>query len=251
MAFVASGAGLFVRSLYRDPETIKPAMQGQDIVTLAVAPLFFVSVWRASTGSARARILALGLAGYMIYTYAGAAFGYRFNPMLLIYIAILSSSVTLLVLLSRHAGDLAILPLVGRRSPRRPAAVFLLFIALVLAAIELAEIARYLVTGAMPASVERAGNVSFFPYVLDLGFVVPLSLIAVFLLWRTRPLGDVLAAALLVKAATMGAALVSMNVVSTLAGAHADGLTPFYVLIATGGVGLSFWFLRAPMAPPG
>jgi hypothetical protein len=235
---------LFVPTLYRDPATITPAMRGQDVVTLAVAPLVFVSVWLATEGSARARVLALGFAGYTTYTYAGAAFGYRYNPMLLIYIAILSLSSALLVLLSRNGSDLLIMPLLGRRSPRRPVAVFLLFVAVILMAIELAEIATSLVTGVVPASVQRAGHVTFFPYVLDLGFVVPLSLIAAVLLWRTRPLGDVLGAVLLVKAATMGAALVAMNVMSRLAGQPADGLTPFYAVIAIGGVSLSWICLR-------
>ena len=86
---------------------------------------------------------------------------------------------------------------------------------------------------------QRAGGVTFFPYaVLDWGFVAPLSIAAAIGLWHATAWAHVLAAILLIKATTMGSALVSMNWFTARAGLDGDGLTPFYAALTAGGIWL-------------
>lgn len=92
--------------------------------------------------------------------------------------------------------------------------------------------------------MRRAGTTTFFVYVLDLGVIVPLALIAALRLLRRRVWGEALAAVLLMKAATMGLALLSMTWFAARAGLGiAAGLTALWVGIAGGGLALSIRLL--------
>jgi hypothetical protein len=244
LAMAASATGVFVPDVYRDPAAIVPAMRGQDLVTLLLAPALIAASGLAVRGSHRARLVEIGLLGYLVYTYAGAAFGYRFNRLILVYIAAFSTSAFALVHAVRqvHVPDLS--PS-HRTPPRRAVAVFLLVIAGALTAIELREIGGFLATGVVPESVRRAGDATFFPYVLDLGVVVPLAVLTGIGLWKHARWSALLAGVLLVKTTTMGAALLSMNWLTERAGLPPDGLDPFYGVLALGGFGLpAGWFTR-------
>ena len=216
MSLAASAAGLLVPGLYRDPIGIRPAMQGQDAVTLLVLPIFVASSVTAARGSFKALVIWIGLVGYLFYTYAGAAFGYQFNELFLIYVALASTSAFALVAeISRldvpawhHSFD--------GREPRRTVAGFLIFIALMLAGLEIGQNVVFLVTGVTPQAVVNAGGLTFFPYVLDLGLVVPLAIVGAVWLARRRPWGNVIACALLIKSTTMGTALLAMNLFAWL-----------------------------------
>jgi hypothetical protein len=244
LALVASAAGLFVAGVYRDPPSIVSAIRGQDAVTLAAVPLVLAAAWHAHRGALRSRLVELGLLGYVIYTYAGAAFGYRFNHFFLIYIALLSLSLLALLLLLRRLSMTDVRRAFDAGVPRRPVAVFLMGIGLLLAALELGEIGEFIVTDAVPESVQRAGGTTFFPYVLDLGFIVPLSAAAAIGLWRDVAWSYALAGILLVKATTMGCALLAMNWWTVRAGLSGDGLNLFYGLLAAGGLAMTMWFFR-------
>jgi hypothetical protein len=132
----------------------------------------------------------------------------------------------------------------GSHAPRRAAAGFLLFVAFVLVASELPQIVFAHWHGQVPALIERSQGAGKFVYVLDLGVIAPLSVLAAHALWRGAPVGDALAAGLLVKSATMGLALVSMSWFAARAGSPEEpGLSLVYALIAVLGLGMACWFL--------
>ena len=91
LAAVASWAGAFVPGLYAE-DALAVAMRGQDVATLIVLPLLIIALHRMKRGSPRATVVSIGLLGYLLYTYAGAAFAYRFNRLFLVYIAAFSLS---------------------------------------------------------------------------------------------------------------------------------------------------------------
>ena len=97
LALVASAGGLFIGSLYRDPASVLPAIQGQDLVTLLALPALVVALVAAQRGSTRATMAWIGLLSYVCYAYTGAAFAYAFNAFFLIYVALFSLSVSALV----------------------------------------------------------------------------------------------------------------------------------------------------------
>lgn len=95
---LAAGVGLFTAGLYRDTPGLVAQAIGQDIVTLIVAlPALVISALLASRGSQRARLVWLGVLVYVVYTYASYAFGIRFNPLFLAYVALLGCSTYALI----------------------------------------------------------------------------------------------------------------------------------------------------------
>jgi len=93
--------------------------------------------------------------------------------------------------------------------------------------------------------IARSGAAANFVYVLDLGVAVPRALLAAIWLCRCLPWGDVLAGCILIKAITMGLALLSASWFSVSAGLPLEiGLTIVYGAVAIGGMGMTAWFFR-------
>ena len=246
LAGAASLAGLSMRDLY-GATPLAPAMRGQDLLTLLILPVLAAAVAGARRQSPRATVVWLGLVGYLLYTYTGAAFAYRFNRLFLVYVALFGLSA-----LALGAGALGIdVARLHRRldaAPRGALAVFLTATALLLLA-ELGQIVPALITGTTPALIARSDGAGNFVYVLDLGVVVPLALVAAAGLRRRAPWADVLGGCLAIKAATMGLALMAMAWFSVREGQLADAApTVAYAVMTAGGLAMSFWFLTARRA---
>jgi hypothetical protein len=243
LAAVASTGGLFIPGLYRFAAWLVPATRGQDLVTLVVAlPALGVALIATRRGSARGALAWIGLLGYICYTYIGAAFAYDFGPFFLIYVALFSLSVFALVAAVSGIDSRAIQQRFDAATPRRAVAAFLTLMAFLLTALWLGRIIPNLTANPVPETIEP------FKYVfsLDLGLIVPLMLLGAVWLWRRNPWGPVLAGSMLIKAATMGLALLCMNLFNWRAGQPTDPseLLATYTVIAGGGLGMASWFLR-------
>ncbi len=244
LAAIASVGGLFIRGLYRDPVDFVQVLRGQDLVTLLAMPVLIMALLLAGRGSARAMMVWIGLLGYVLYTYTGASFGYFFNDFFAIYVALFSLCVFALAAIVSSIDVSALQQRFDSATPRKPVAVFLVLIALMLGPMEMGQIASFVTTGVLPEIIRRSGGVTNFVYVLDLGMVVPLSLLSAVWLWRRVAWGYVLAGCILIKGTTMGLALLSMNWFSVLAGQPTDGLETMWAIIAFGCLGMSVWFFR-------
>lgn len=242
----AAAVGIWVPGVYREPAAILPAMQGQDFVTLLAVPVLVLALIGHRSGSARGTLMWIGLLGYVLYTYTGAAIAYYVNRFTLLYIAVFSAAGFALIGALLGLDAAALQRRFEERAPRRSVAVFLLVIALMLGALEIGHNVAYLRSGELPVPVKLAGGGHYFVYALDLGVVVPLCLLAAWWLWQCRPRGEVLAGYLLIKATTMGLALLAMNGFSYRAGHAVDPpeLLAFYALLAAGGLVMSCSFLR-------
>jgi hypothetical protein len=244
---VATLCGLLITTAYRrNPAALIPALQGQDLVTLLGLPVLAVALLASQRGSRRATLLWIGLVGYTFYTYTGAALGYAFGELTLLYIALFSLSIFALASAASGIDAAEMQRRFDAATPRRAVAGFLIFIASMLALMEVSQNVQFLATGVLPPGVVTAGGMTYFVYGLDLGLIVPLSVLAAVWLWRRQPWGTVLAGFLLVKSTAMGLALLAMNWYVQRAGQSADPneLLGFYALLALGGLGMSIWFFR-------
>jgi hypothetical protein len=244
LAAAASGLGLLVPGIYRDPPAMIPALRGQDLVTLATLPVLVIAVFAARGGSARGLLVALGVLGYLLYAAIGAAMAYTFNSLFLVYIAMLSVVAFALARLLASTDPAAIAAGFGGAVPRRTLSLFLVVMAAMVAFPELGQLWNAYRTGLVPEIVARSGTSTSFVHALDLGFVAPLSVLAGILLWRRRAGGYLLATIMLVKAATMGLALLSMTWFSAREGYPVElGLSIVYGVIAAGGLAGTIWLL--------
>jgi hypothetical protein len=244
LAGIAAGVGLLIPHVYRDAEGVVPAIRGQDLLTLVTVPLLAAALRGAQRGSARASIIWLGLLGYLLYTYAGAAFAYALNELFLVYVALFALCLFTVVGVLAEGLTRPGVHLDGS-APRGPVAAFLVVTGVMVAIPELAQLLDFLASGTLPEIVTRAETPTSFVYVLDLGLVLPLCLIAAMWLWEGHVAGPLLVGAMLVKAATMGLALLCMTWFSVGAGMPLElGLTVLYGAIAAGSTAMCLWFLR-------
>lgn len=245
LAAVAAGAGLLLPGIYRDPAWLVPQARGQDLVTLLAVLALAIVYPAVRRCEARAVLAWLGLLGYLAYTYTGAAFAYSFNSLFLLYVVLFSLTVLEL------GRALANLDAEGIRNgfdggtPVRPVAAFLALVALMLLVLWLSQIVPALVGGTVPDAVSRSNGSLKYVFALDLGLVVPASLLGAWWLLRRKAWGFVLAGLVLAKATTMGLALLSMTLFTVAGGQPAEpGLFIPWIVLFTGGGIMTAWYLR-------
>jgi hypothetical protein len=243
LAAVAAGVGLFMPSVYRETEWAVPQNRGQDLITLLALLMLLPTLAAARRGSPRSMLVWLGLVGYLAYTYTGAAFAYGFNVLFPLYVALFALCGATLIAALSALDATAMHKAFDAHAPRRGVAVFLLVMAVVLTLLWTSQIVPFYTRGQLPEMIVKAKTQTVFVYVLDLGVVVPLALLAAWWLWRGQPWGFVLAGFVLVKAATMGLALLAMTAFAWRAGVQVDAsLSVAWVTLAVARLGMSWWY---------
>jgi hypothetical protein len=244
---VAALQGLFNQSIYA-AEATSFAVQGraQDLVTAVwVLPLYGVALYHLRRGSLAARLGWLGILLYFAYTYLLAAMGLAYNSLFLLYVAIYSLSLALLIvgLTCVHLSDLPWR--FSLRFPRRAIAVFMMLVGVALAGLWLMEIVRSIAAGTPPAMLADTVTQSLVVQALDLGLIVPLSIVGAIALWRGTGLGYLLSGLVLTKAVTMGPALLSMAAFLSAAGLTvAAPMVAFAALVTAAGGYFAWRYVR-------
>jgi hypothetical protein len=245
LASLAAGVGLFLPEVYRETDWVIPQNRGQDLVTLLALAVLLPSVKTSRRASPRGTLIWLGLLGYLAYTYTGAAFAYGFNKLFPIYVALFALAGAALIAGLSGIDATALRDAFDSRTPRRSVVAFLIILALVLCTLWVGQIIPFYTEGKLPEMILRANTPTVFLYVLDLGVVVPLALLSAWWLWRDEPWGYVLAGFVLVKAATMGLALLSMTGFAMRAGLPVDTtLSAAWVTLTISGSAMSLWFFH-------
>ncbi|MBE9505536.1 MAG: hypothetical protein IMY84_01860 [Chloroflexi bacterium] len=245
---VASFSGLFIDATYAS-EATSFATQGraQDLVNLVwVLPLFGIAVYHIRRGLFSARIGWLGILLYFTYTYLLASMGLAYNRLFLVYVAIYGLSLALLIV---GLGCIRYSDMHWRFShhfPRRATAMFVIAMGTSVALLWLGDIVPSLVYGTPPPQLAEAVSQSLVVQALDLGIVVPLSIIGGVTLLRRMAVGYLLTGLALAKAVTLGPALLSMAAFLTSAGlAVAPPMLIFAGLVTGFGTYLAFRYVRS------
>lgn len=244
LAALAAGVGLFTPSVYRgETAWVIPQNRGQDLVTLIALAMLAPTLVRARRGSPRATLVWLGLLGYLAYTYTGAALSYRFNELFPVYVALFACIGAALIAALSGIDAQALQNAFDRQAPRRGVIAFLLIMAAVLCLLWTSQIVPFYTRGTPPPMVMLAKVPTVFVYVLDLGVVVPLALMSAWWLAQRQPWGFVLAGMVLVKAATMGWALLAMTLFAWRAGQDVElVLSVAWLVLAAVGTAMSGWY---------
>lgn len=215
---VAAGVGLFVPGFYRDAAWMIPQARGQDLVTLVIAaPLLLGSLIAARRRSLAAMLIWIGTLGYVLYTYAMYSYTAYFNPLFLVYVALLSASLFALVDLLIHLDSQRLGDGVRSLMLTRAAAAFLALVGLLFLFAWLGQVVPATLRGTVPDAVTLAKTPTSAVYVQDLAVMIPLLLLAAVWLWQRRTWGYALGLSLLVTTDVMLAALLSMAAFMALA----------------------------------
>lgn len=245
LMFVASLTGLLVDGLYRDNLLVRSGWVGNDLVTLLVAtPALAVALLSARRGSTRGRLVWLGLLLYALYNYAFYLFGAAYNPLFLVYVAIVTACGSALAFALSNLDPVALADGVGPQAPVKRVAAYVISVSALLGGFWIAVTVQSLVSGRPPAMVEATGGTTNLIAALDLSLVVSLGALAGFWLWRRRPWGYVLATVWNVKGAAYMLALSAASITARRAGADLVQLA-LWAPIGIGCAVAAFVLLRA------
>lgn len=210
---------LIGRGLYRyDTALMAAGFQTQDGSVLLVGlPALALGLFLYQRGSFRGSLLFAGALAYIFYDYLSLAIGAAYNPLLLVYIALLALSLValLLALTGIHASAAA-------RSfttafPRRGIAVYFAVVGVAFWILWAGmDLVPALIAGQAPPVLAHYTTV--ITYVLDMGLLTPLMITTAVLLVRRVSFGDVAASVLLVFSVLLNIQLAAMGVVQYLQG---------------------------------
>lgn len=182
---------------------------GWDALTLFVAvPVLLLAIPFVARGSLRARLLAAGILGYLVYQYLMYAVFWALGPLFPLFIVLYPLAFIGIVWIVTTL-DVGALP--GRfteKFPRRSIAIFCAVMGLQLVAMWVPRIAAGL-SGDL-AGANLLGTPTLAVQALDLGIVVPIAFATAVFAWRRRPVGYLLAAVFSIKGVTMSGAIVAM-----------------------------------------
>ncbi|HEX7472286.1 MAG TPA: hypothetical protein VF323_04335 [Candidatus Limnocylindrales bacterium] len=180
---------------------------GWDIVTLVLAvPALLLAVPLVARGSFRGRLFAAGLLGYFLYQYLEYSVTWAFGPLFLLFVAIYGASLVGIAWIGWSLATDKVTEPFGDRFPRRGWAALDLGMAVLLTMMWLARIGASM--GGDTSSLN--GETTFTVQALDLGLLVPASVLTALLVLRRSRLGYALAATFGVTFAAMTAAITGM-----------------------------------------
>jgi hypothetical protein len=246
LAAIAAGVGFFIADLYRDAPVNAAQAVGQDLITLVVAlPVLVVSAILALRGSRRAHLVWLGALGYLVYTYLMYAQAIQFNPLFLVYVALLGLSLYALIGGLATTDFAEIKARFSRGTPVKAVSIFLAVVAVLFYFIWLSEDIPALLAGEVPQGVIDGEAPTDIVHVLDMAWILPANVLTAIWLWRRRALGYALAGTLLSFLSLLVLAIMSMIVFEVLY-VQVAALVPvaiFGVVFAMS-VGMLVWYLR-------
>lgn len=216
-AVLASLLG-FVPGIYRDPPMIIAQSHGYDLGNLVVVLVLELALVRAARGSVRGRLVAVGALGCLFYTYVTYAFEIVLNPATPLYIAVLACAGWSFVRGIARFDDGQVEQLVEGRLARRTSTWFLVILGLLFGATWLSQIGGSITSGKLPSDLVDAGWPMNPIYVLDLGFALPLALLAALRLARKQRGGARMAIPFLIFAALLAVSILLMVASGAVAG---------------------------------
>ncbi len=209
---------VYGKGIYKH-DSVSVAAQGiaQDVVTMALGlPLLLVSLLLARRGLLKGRLLLTGTVGYFLYTYVSYSFLSMYNPLFLIYVALMSLSLFCFILCMLSIDTEQLKASFGPKLPVKFIGGFQLFIAFTLMMLWLGKIVPLLTTGTAPAGLEYYTTLVI--QALDLGIIVPTAILSGVLLIRRKSLGYLLSSIVIIKGITMLTAITAMLIGQYLAG---------------------------------
>jgi len=223
---------------------------GWDLVTLLLAvPGALLAAVGVARGSFRATLVALGFLVYFLYQYAEYAMFWAIGPLYPLHVLLAALSISAIAVLVARL-DLARVPeRFGPRFPRRAVAGLGVFMVVVLAGLWLPTVWKVVVGGQVQGYLN--GGVTLVVPAFDLGFLVPLGVFTAVAAWRRLPAGYVLATTVVVKAATMAAAIAAMLIVEWLTtGVFAAVPIALFGLTALGSAAIGYRVYGSVDGPP-
>ncbi len=207
------GKGIYIN------DSVAAAAQAiaQDWVTVVLGiPLLILSCIFSRKKSLRARILLAGTLAYFLYTYMSYSFLCMFNPLFLVYVALMSMCFFALILVLISFDLQLIKKAFSDDLPVKTIGILIIVFACAIALMWLGRIVPPLINGEIPSGLDHYTTLVI--QAMDFGFVIPVSILSSILLMRRKPVGLLLSSVMCMKGATMLTSLTVMVINQALAG---------------------------------
>lgn len=209
---------LYGKGIYQH-DSISAVAQGkaQDIVTLFLGiPLLLFSLYLAVKGSLQGKLLLTGTVAYFLYTYVSYVFLWTFNPLFLVYVLLMSASffALLLLIMSFDVNELG--SNFNDKLPVKIIGGFQIVFAIMIALLWLGRIIPATIKNTNPEGLEHYTTLVI--QAMDLGFIVPISIISGLLILKRKPFGYLLSSIIIIKGITMCTAITAMIISLLFAG---------------------------------
>lgn len=189
----------------------------QDWVTVLLGvPLLIASYVFSRRNTLRARIVLSGTLAYFLYTYMSYSFFCMYNPLFLVYVALMSMSFFALVMVLFSFDLSALENAFTDDIPVKTIGILIIVFASAIALMWLGRIVPPLLAGETPTVLEHYTTLVI--QVMDLGLVIPFSVLSAVLLMHRKPLGLLFSSVMCMKGVTMLTALTAMVINQALAG---------------------------------
>jgi hypothetical protein len=241
---------LYGQGVYRD-DSVSMAAQAvaQDVVTLVIGiPMLLFALYLARRGLLKGRLLLAGILGYFLYTYASMSFLSMYNSLFLVYVFLMSASFFAFTLTFMSFDSMQLQRAIGGRFPSGIIGGFLIFIGTVIALMWLGRIAAPMREGTVPLGLDHYTTLVI--QAMDLGFVVPVALLAGTLVLRKNAFGSLLASIVIVKGAALSISVSAMIVGMLRAGEQVSLVEIIIFPIITAGVILMLVILLGAIKEP-
>lgn len=194
-------------------DSVSVASQGiaSDVITLLLGvPLLILSLVLWHKGSFRGTLLLTGTLGYFLYTYTSYVFLWMYNPLFILYVVLMSSSLFTFIIMMmsmdyHHITDYF--------SPKLSIKLYTTYQYLIGGFIFLLWMGKIIPTitqGATPVGLEHYTTLVI--QGMDLGIIVPVAILSATLLLKKKPMGYVITSVVLVKGFTMLLAISGMMI---------------------------------------
>ena len=241
LSLAASLGGLLLDSLYRDKSAfVLSAWRVSDWVTLVVAlPLLLLALIFAWKGSARGRIVLMGMLYFVSYNYAYYLFGAAFNLFFPVYALLVVLPVVGLIFGLQGIDYEAIRRRTETSGAARWVSLYMFLWAAILAFAWIGQWAVFVADGQVPQIVTDSGGSTNLVAAIDLSLVVPVVVASALLLWRRRPWGYLLAAMSNVQGAVYTVVLMAGSFEQWTQGPGGPGLLGLWIFLFLGCLGSS------------
>lgn len=211
---------LYAKGLYKN-DSVSAGSQavGQDIVTLIIGlPLLLISLFVYRKNLLKGKLLLAGTLGYFLYTYTSYSFLVMYNSFFLIYVMLMSLCFYAFTLTMMSFNLETISSCFSKKLPVKLIGGVLIFMAIALCMMWLGIILPVLKQGIFPKILDNYSTLTI--QAMDLGFVVPTTILAGILLIKRTPFGYLLASVMIIKEVTLVTAIIAMIVGQIYSGVY-------------------------------
>ncbi len=209
---------LYGKGIYQN-DSIAVVAQGlaQDYVTLILGvALLLISLWQYNRENLKGKLLLVGILGFFLYTYMSYTFLWFYNPMFLVYVAIMSCSLYAFILTIMSVDVNSLKDHFNKNMPVKLLGSFQIFLGVSIGLLWIGKIVPALINGTIPVGLEQYTTLVI--QGMDLGFVVPTAILSGILLIKKNNYGYLFSSVIIIKGVAMLTSLSAMIISQAIAG---------------------------------